>query len=71
MRNIGNFLADPGLHLLGIALLVIYLTFGGSGWLKGSAAEAPLPVCSSCNVRYLPDRTCSCVATNPLATATR
>ena len=60
MRFIRNCLSDPSLHLMVIALLLVYLAFGGGPWSRDSSAEAPLPYCSKCHIHFLPGKTCEC-----------
>jgi hypothetical protein len=60
MRPLCNFLSDPTLHLLAIALFLIYLTFGGGLRWRDSFAESPLPICKVCHTHFLPDRPCEC-----------
>ncbi len=60
MQSLRNSLGDPSLHLLGIALIVIYLAFGHGYGSSETSPEAPLPVCKSCNRHYLVGTTCIC-----------
>jgi hypothetical protein len=70
MRAIGNCLSDPSLHLLAIALLLVYLAFGGGSWSRDSSAETPLPYCQNCHFHFLPGKPCDCVLSRKLANAT-
>ena len=60
MRSLWNFLSDPGLHILGIVLLLAYLTFGGRASSMQVWAESPLAFCQTCHVHHIPDEPCDC-----------
>jgi hypothetical protein len=60
MRSLCNNLGDPSLHLLAIALIVVYLAFGRGSRSGDDRAEAPLPTCKRCLGHYLPGTTCDC-----------
>ncbi len=70
MRSLGNLLSDPTLHLLMIALFLIYLAFGNSQRARDGFAESPLPVCKTCHIHFLPDRPCDCRTPGRFAQAT-
>ena len=59
MRSFWNSLSDPGLHMLAIALVLVYLAFGASRW-DDAVGVAPLPYCKACRFHYLPDKPCAC-----------
>jgi hypothetical protein len=58
MRSLWNNLGDPSLHLLVIALVVVYLAFGRGP--RSEEPEAPLPFCNACHSHYLPGDSCVC-----------
>ena len=60
MRTFWSNLGDPSLHLLVIALLVVYLAFGGRFSTDRRWAEAPLARCKVCRAHFLPGANCNC-----------
>ncbi len=68
MRSLWNYLGDPGLHLLAIALVLVYLAFGVSR-SEDTVGEAPLPYCKACRFHYLPNKPCACRVGSGLAHA--
>jgi hypothetical protein len=69
MRSLLNNLGDPSLHLLAIAMIVVYLTFGRPSWSRDAQAEAPLPYCKVCHAHFLPGATCDCRPADDIANA--
>jgi hypothetical protein len=69
MRSIWNNLGDPALHLLVIALILVYLALGRTPWSNALRAEDPLPVCNVCHSHYLPGNICECPAVHDFAHA--
>jgi hypothetical protein len=60
MRSLWNSLGDPGLHLLAIALIVIYLAFSRGSSSAEERAVSPLPYCESCRLHFMPGGPCGC-----------
>ena len=60
MRALWNNLSDPSLHLLAIALFLVYLAFGSGSWHDERDAASPLAFCKTCQVHYLPGKACDC-----------
>jgi hypothetical protein len=60
MRSVWNNLSDPSLHLLAIAVILVYLAFGQTPWSNAIRAEDPLPICKACRAHYLPGNLCEC-----------
>ena len=60
MRAIRDNLSDPGLHLLVIALILVYLAFGSRSWTDDDMASPPLAYCQRCHAHYLPGKGCVC-----------
>ena len=60
MRSLWNSLGDPGLHLLVIALFLLYLAFGRGSSSAEERAISPLPYCESCRLHFMPGGSCSC-----------
>lgn len=60
MRCFWQSLGDPSLHLIAIALIVLYIAIGRGSWSDSLRAEAPLPTCQRCHGHYLPGTRCDC-----------
>ncbi len=69
MRFVRNCLVDPSLHLLGIALILVYLAFGDRSKPRASDPDEPLAFCAKCRIHHLPERPCSCEASPKVAQA--
>ena len=69
MRTLSNQLGDPSLHLLAIALFVVYLAFGRGHMSGAMRPEDPLPFCKVCHVHFLPGQTCDCRPAGSIAHA--
>ena len=60
MRALWNNLSDPCLHLLGIALLLVYLALGNGHRSDESVARSPLDFCKTCRTHFMPGKACAC-----------
>ena len=69
MRYVRNCLGDPSLHLLGIALILIYLAFGEGSRFPDHRADEPLAFCRKCHVHHLPNKPCDCGLHRKIANA--
>jgi hypothetical protein len=69
MRSLWNFVSDPTLHLLAIALFLVYLTVAGGPRWRDSNGEAPLPSCKICHNHFMPGKLCECPLRKRFATA--
>jgi hypothetical protein len=69
MRYVRNCLSDPSLHLLAIALILVYLALGDRSTLREGSGEEPLAFCPKCRVHHLPEKTCDCVLPRKVADA--
>jgi hypothetical protein len=69
MRSFWNCLGDPSLHLLTVAMIVVYLAFSRGAQPGDSRAEAPLATCTACHGYYLPGKTCECRSAGHIAHA--
>lgn len=57
MKKLGCCLGDPSLHLLAIALLLVYLAIGAPA--SGPAAESRLVSCRKCRAVHFPEGSCT------------
>lgn len=71
MRSLRNSLGDPGLHLLAIGLMVIYLAFGRGSSAAEEWAISPLPYCDTCRLHFLSGGPCGCDLMGRPVNATR
>ena len=59
MSIVRNCVSDPGLHVLAIVVLLIYLAQGASPTSE-PGASSKLVVCASCRRHHYPERPCAC-----------
>jgi hypothetical protein len=59
MRGVWNFLSDPSLHLLAIALVLIGLAIGSTG-SKEPTEESPVVFCTRCHAYHYSELVASC-----------
>jgi hypothetical protein len=69
MRSFWNCLGDPSLHLLTIAMIMVYLAFGRGSQSDDAWAASPLLSCKVCHGHYLPGKLCDCHSSGDIAHA--
>jgi hypothetical protein len=59
MKRFWSCLGDPSLHMIGVAVLLVYLSLG-LGRSREPGADSRLVYCSTCRVHHYPESPCRC-----------